>query len=1473
MITPGGKTVFSGSVSVSMSTSTNAVIYYTADGVVPTEGSPVYRKPLNVNRPCTIMARAYVQDYGWGHVASAQFGYGRTANPRIMGSQGMTFWHRDNVVSFDCDTSGAQLTYTLDGSDPRKDGIAYTGPFSISTSTVVRVVARSTDNVDSDIIEQTFTRKWETVATPSVMTGQTAPAIGSANEVTITCATDGATIYYSTGGSFIAYTGPFKVPGTTPVRAYAVKDDWLQSATVVNDISKTWNDGGIVGQDGKILVSTTSALWREDTSVSYSGGSSLRSGEIDNGGRSDLNLSVAGKGAVSFHWRASCEDDPYMDSADYVRFLVDGEEKGRLDGITGWEGFSVDIGNGGCHVLTWEYVKDGSDTAGEDCAWVDDVKFNAEASVWVRFNGNGNTSGREPGAIPYCPGEKVALPTQGTLARERYEFIGWSDGEKVYGPMSVYDVPSTDVTLLAAWSPKLTETPTIHVVERYEGESTNVRISAVGGAVIYYTIDGSEPTETSLLYDGAFSISGWTTVIKAIAVRTGYFPSEVVTATAERLYRHVTIDGVTWHYTVDGTITKADGIQGKVVLPCELGGVSIIKLAENAFFRNNALVAVVVPEGIVEIGVGAFKGCKSLTTVVLPKTVGKVGYECFYGCESLANVYWCMRVSPTVGNEFADIYEEANANLISHLPWTPSGYTWNDRQWQHWTPPTDGATGMIHEIVGTGPAQPMVVFDANGGFVSETSRVVDSDAEIGALPVPERKGYNFGGWFTAAIGGTKVSETAQITTNVTYYAHLTVNLYTVKFNANGGAGDMLDQMFAYDEAKGLSAAEFTLEGRSFVGWATNATGEVVYPDCATVSNLTATAGDVITLFAKWVTNAYTVTFDANGGTGGKTVTQNYGAALSAPSVTREGYTFDGWSPEVPATVPAGNATYTARWKANKYTVTFNANGGDGGWSRSMDYGTSVSAPMVTRTGYMFTGWSPSVAGTVPVGGATYTAQWTINQYTVTFNANGGEGGKTVTQIYGTALAVPTVTRTGYKFAGWSPAVAATVPASDVTYTAQWSANCYTVTFDTNGGNGEMQAQGFAYDEAKELSPVTFTLEGCSCAGWATNATDEVVYPDRAVVSNLTATVDDVIMFFAKWTTNSYTVTFNANGGDGGWSRSMEYGTAITAPTVTREGYTFDGWSPSVPSTVPADNVTYTAQWRVIDSGSGDGNDGGDGTGDNSGTTGGNGGGGVNNGGGGNPVVVVNEPTYAGTINTDYAKAQVVNGALYKGDTLMGTVQVKVGKADKKGNVKISGTATLLEDGKTKKVTAKGVKVDMAARLAGTLALPFKDPIGEMAFEMADKGKFTLKNGAYEMVEASVGGDWSKTGAKVYVGGAYGGRALPAGTIEELLPDGESVIPKGGKWSFDKAASVKHVKDKTTGEFDLVIDDSKGTNRSAMKLTYTPKTGIFKGSFKIYAIQDEKLKKFTVKVIGVVVDGKGQGSAAGPGGVSFAVTVE
>ena len=179
------------------------------------------------------------------------------------------------------------------------------------------------------------------------------------------------------------------------------------------------------------------------------------------------------------------------------------------------------------------------------------------------------------------------------------------------------------------------------------------------------------------------------------------------------------------------------------------------------------------------------------------------------------------------------------------------------------------------------------------------------------------------------------------------------------------------------------------------------------------------------------------------------VTQDYGTELVAPEVTREGHTFNCWNPQVPATVPASNATYTAQWNANQYVVTFNANGGNGGTSRAQDYGSAIVAPTVTKTGYSLTGWEPELDATMPAHDVTYVAQWQVNQYTATFDANGGTGGTTKTQDYGTQLVAPTVQKDWHTFSTWSPEVPQTMPAEDKIYVAQWTPNTYTVTLDLN----------------------------------------------------------------------------------------------------------------------------------------------------------------------------------------------------------------------------------------------------------------------------------------------------------------------------------------------------------------------------------------------------------------------------------------
>jgi hypothetical protein len=138
----------------------------------------------------------------------------------------------------------------------------------------------------------------------------------------------------------------------------------------------------------------------------------------------------------------------------------------------------------------------------------------------------------------------------------------------------------------------------------------------------------------------------------------------------------------------------------------------------------------------------------------------------------------------------------------------------------------------------------------------------------------------------------------------------------------------------------------------------------------------------------------------------------------------------------------------------------------------------------------------------------------------------------------------------------------------------------------------------------------------------------------------------------------------------------------------------------------------------------------------------------------------------------------------------------------------------------------------------------------------------------------VGGIWGKSTATVNV--AVG--SIPAGALVDLLPTSAKADASGGKWSFGKAASVKWTKARGATEKTLVVNTSKGTNLSGMKITYTPKKGTFKGSFKVYALvgsgASTKLKKYTVNVNGVVVDGIGRGKATCKSPViSWSVTVD
>ena len=353
-----------------------------------------------------------------------------------------------------------------------------------------------------------------------------------------------------------------------------------------------------------------------------------------------------------------------------------------------------------------------------------------------------------------------------------------------------------------------------------------------------------------------------------------------------------------------------------------------------------------------------------------------------------------------------------------------------------------------------------ITFDTNGG--SEIAPITqDYGTEITAPDNPTRKGYTFKGW------DKEIPETMPAD-NITVKAQWEINQYTIAFDTNGGSEIT---PITQDYGTKITAPDKpTRKGYTFKGW------DKEIPKTMPAEN--------ITVKAQWEINPYTITFDTNGGSEIAPITQDYGTEITAPDKpTRKGYTFKGWDKEIPETMPAENITVKARWEINQYTIAFDTNGGSEIAPITQDYGTEITAPdKPTRKGYTFKGWDKEIPETMPAENITVKAQWEINQYTITFDTNGGSEIAPITQDYGTEITVPdNPTRKGYTFKGWDKEIPKTMPAENITVKAQWEINQYTITFDTNGGS---EIAPITQDYGTEITaPDNPTRKGYTFKGW------------------------------------------------------------------------------------------------------------------------------------------------------------------------------------------------------------------------------------------------------------------------------------------------------------------------------------------------------------------------------------------------------
>lgn len=406
----------------------------------------------------------------------------------------------------------------------------------------------------------------------------------------------------------------------------------------------------------------------------------------------------------------------------------------------------------------------------------------------------------------------------------------------------------------------------------------------------------------------------------------------------------------------------------------------------------------------------------------------------------------------------------------------------------------------------------------------------------------------------------------------------------VTFDYNDESGNAAVVTETYDTSYGLPV-DPTRVGHMFLGWYTAREGGSEITEETVVTTITAQ-----TLYAHWQALTPTITFDPQDGTvSPASQTMTYGSAYTLPTPTRTGYTFDGWyTAATGGTMIAEEGTSAflvdqtlyAHWTMIRPRITVNKTGDGSGivtpaGVSTYDYGKEIEIEATAFPGSHFVQWSDgdlnSSRRIVVTEDAVYTATFELNTYTVRFiyrNADDQQIVDTQHVKYGNAATPPSLEevdqRPKYTFIRWDNNQYLTVTGNLDIY-AVYTVYSYKIHYNPNGSNvaGTMPTQTFDAYEQKQLLNNTYRRNGYTFLGWSMDASaKDATFVNEQTVESLTDIRDYTIELYAMWKANSYTVTFDGNGGNAAspTSKSVTYDSDYgTLATCTRTGYTFEGW--------------------------------------------------------------------------------------------------------------------------------------------------------------------------------------------------------------------------------------------------------------------------------------------------------------------------
>ena len=476
-----------------------------------------------------------------------------------------------------------------------------------------------------------------------------------------------------------------------------------------------------------------------------------------------------------------------------------------------------------------------------------------------------------------------------------------------------------------------------------------------------------------------------------------------------------------------------------------------------------------------------------------------------------------------------------------------------------------------------------VTMDTAGGDpIRPIQYTVESEAF--QLPTPVRTGYIFLGWTGEGI--TEPQKTIEIpqgsTGDRTYTANWQVIEYTIITLLEGGnAGSSGEYFYTVEQTVTLPTP--TRTGYTFLGW----TGEGITTPQPNVTIPKGSTGDK-TYIENWKLTEYNIAMDLNGGSGQEKVVYTMtDEDFELPTPTRNGYEFVGWTgedittPQPNVTIPkgsTGNKAYTANWQVIEYTITLDTNGGPVVSPIKYTVEDTFTLPYILRPGYEFAGWTLDGSGMLPftpliiypgtTGDLHYKAEWRLAEYTITMDLDGGSGQeKVVYTITDEEFELPTPTRNGYEFVGWTgerittPQTSVKIPKGSTgnkAYTANWKVIRYTITLVTNGG-AVIASIRYTVEDSVTL-PIPPDRPGYEFSGWILDGSGQ--FPSTPMIIPKGSTGDRI--YKAEWRVATYTITYVSHGKAYNWvqytiNNQVYFGTPEEDPSYYLPGYTFVGW--------------------------------------------------------------------------------------------------------------------------------------------------------------------------------------------------------------------------------------------------------------------------------------------------------------------------